>query len=104
MFLIMFIKLAVVFDDYTTSLSIGLGLGLLIYNYGYISGAHLNPAVTMAIIIRNIPDFPVSDKGQIIMYFVSQYSGAVFGGIVATIIGIQTQYMHFHQFVYIVSL
>mmetsp|Transcript_57507 Transcript_57507/g.51804 ORF Transcript_57507/g.51804 Transcript_57507/m.51804 type:complete len:269 (+) Transcript_57507:105-911(+) len=87
MFLIMFIKLAVVYDDYTTSLSIGLGLALLIYNYGYISGAHLNPAVTMAIIIRNVPDFPLSEKGQIVMYFVSQYTGAVFGGIMATLIG-----------------
>ena len=90
MFLIMFIKLAVVYDEYTTSLSIGLGLALLIYNYGYISGAHLNPAVTLAIIIRNTPDFPLSDKGQIIMYFLSQYAGAVFGGIIATLIGIQT--------------
>ena len=87
MFLIMFIKLSVVYDDYTTSLSIGLGLGLLIYNYGYISGAHLNPAVTMAIIMRNIPDFPLSDRGQVLMYFVSQYLGGIFGGIMASVIG-----------------
>ena len=89
MFLIMFVKLASVYDSYTTSLSIGLGLGLLIYNYGYISGAHLNPSVTMAIIFRNIPDFPLSDRGQIAMYFVSQYLGGIFGGVLATIIGIE---------------
>lgn len=87
MFLIAFIKLAVVYDSYTTSLSIGLGLGLIIYNYGYISGAHVNPAVTLAIMIRNIPAFPLSDKGQIAMYFISQYLGGIFGGIIATIIG-----------------
>lgn len=87
MFLIMFVKLAVAYDSYTTSLSIGLGLALLIYNYGYISGAHLNPAVTMTLIIRNIPEFPISDVCNVFMYFVSQYLGAIFGGYMAWIIG-----------------
>ncbi len=88
MFLIAFIKLAVIFDGYTTSLSIGLGLAILVYIYGYISGAHLNPAVTMAIIIRNIPEFPISERGQVAMYFVSQYLGGICGGMIAWIIGI----------------
>ena len=100
MFLIAFIKLAVVYDSYTTSLSIGLGLGLIIYNYGYISGAHVNPAVTLAIMIRDIPAFPLSDKGQIIMYFISQYLGGMFGGIIATIIGI----LYTNNILYIISL
>ena len=83
MFLTMFVKLAVVYDQNTTSLSIGLGLGLLIYNYGYISGGHLNPSVTMALIFRNIPDFPIQERGMVLMYFISQYLGGIFGGFVA---------------------
>lgn len=83
----MFVKLAVAFDSYTTSLSIGLGLGLLIYNFGYISGAHLNPAVTAALIVRDIPGFPRSEIGQIIMYFLSQYLGGIVGGMIAIVVG-----------------
>jgi len=87
MFLTMFVKLAVTNEPYTTGLSIGLGLALLIYNYGYISGAHLNPSVTAALCVRNIPGFPISDRGQVMMYFVSQYLGAIMGGLTAWIIG-----------------
>eukprot|EP01083_Nonionella_stella_P013490 37958_1 len=87
MFLTMFVKLAVVYDEYTTSITIGLGLGLLIYNFGYISGGHLNPSVTMALIIRNIPEFPLSERGQVALYFVSQYLGAIAGGLLAWLIG-----------------
>ena len=96
MFLIMFVKLASTYDLFTAALAIGLGLALLIYNYGYISGAHLNPSVTMAVIIRNIPDSPLSDKGQIVMYFVSQYTGGIFGGFMATVISIMCFYSLFH--------
>ena len=86
-FLVMFVKLASTYDSYTTGLSIGLGLGLLIYNFGYISGGHLNPSVTMALIIRNVPGFPLFERGQVIMYFVSQYLGGICGGLIAWLIG-----------------
>eukprot|EP01083_Nonionella_stella_P291568 992040_1 len=87
MCLVLFIKLAVEHDTFTTSLSIGLGLALLVYNYGGISGAHLNPAVTMAIIIRNIDEFPITNYGMVIMYFISQFLGGIMGGFLAWAIG-----------------
>eukprot|EP01084_Bolivina_argentea_P084741 153210_1 len=87
MFLTLIVKLSVAYSDYVTSLTIGLGLALLIYNFGYISGGHLNPSVTMALIVRNIPDFPLSERGMVLMYFISQYTGGICGGLIGWFIG-----------------
>ena len=78
----MFIKLAVSRDTSgSAALWIGVGLTAIIFAWGYISGAHYNPSVTLAFCVRNIKAFPLSDKGQVGMYFASQYVGAIFGGI-----------------------
>lgn len=90
MFLVMFIKLTVSnagFDAGGTALSIGLGLGLLIYTFGSISGAHLNPSVTIALLIRAPEGFDTSDWPMAIMYLISQYSGGLAGGMIAWFIG-----------------
>jgi len=85
MFLIMFVKLASTNDTYTAALTIGLGLGLVVYNYGYISGGHLNPNVSIAILCQRLPTF--SEPGVVVMYLVSQLLGGLFGGFMAWIIG-----------------
>ena len=87
MFLVMFVKLAVTNEAHTTALSIGLGLALLIYTFGSISGAHLNPSVTVALLIRNPEGFDTSDASMVIMYLLSQYTGGVCGGMIAWFIG-----------------
>jgi len=85
MFLIMFVKLASTNDSYTAGLSIGLGLALVVYLYGSVSGAHLNPNVSIAVLCQRLPSF--SEPGLVAMYFVSQFARALFGGFAAWLIG-----------------
>eukprot|EP01083_Nonionella_stella_P155562 502657_1 len=87
LFLVLFVKLAVPSGDPVTALAIGLGLGIMIFNAGHISGGMYNPSVTVAVITRDIPEFPRSDVAQIAMYFVSQYCGGIAGGLLAWMIG-----------------
>jgi glycerol uptake facilitator protein len=49
---------------------------LAIYAVGNISGAHLNPAVTLALAIKG--DFPFS---QLMGYMAAQFAGAFFGAV-----------------------
>jgi len=88
MFLIMFVKLGSTYDTYTAALSIGLGLALVIYNYGYVSGGHLNPNISIAVFCQQLPSF--SDPGHVAMYIVSQFGGGLFGGLAAWVIGGET--------------
>lgn len=87
LFLVLFVKLAVTNEAHTTALTIGLGLALLIYTFGTISGAHLNPSVTVALLIRQPAGFDTSNAGMVIMYLLSQYTGGVCGGMLAWFIG-----------------
>eukprot|EP01083_Nonionella_stella_P082425 227490_1 len=87
MFLVMFVKLGVPSGNPTTALAIGLGLGIWIFNAGHISGGMYNPSVTVAVLVRNIPEFPRCNTGQIAMYFLSQYLGGICGGLFAWMIG-----------------
>ncbi|ETO06405.1 major intrinsic protein [Reticulomyxa filosa] len=65
----------------------GLILMNMVYALGHISGAHFNPAVTVAILVRNIPQFPRHDTFNIFGYFMSQYLGGITGGFIAWSIG-----------------
>ncbi|ETO27383.1 major intrinsic protein [Reticulomyxa filosa] len=65
----------------------GLVLMNMVYSLGHISGAHFNPAVTTAILVRNIPQFPRHDMFNIFGYFISQYAGGITGGFLAWSIG-----------------
>lgn len=55
-------------------LAIGLCLAVMIYAFGHISGAHLNPAVTLAVAIRGRIDYMSA-----IAYTVAQFIGALLG-------------------------
>lgn len=54
----------------------GIAITLAIYAVGNISGAHLNPAVTLALAMKG--DFPWQDVGG---YVVSQFAGAFVGAV-----------------------
>jgi glycerol uptake facilitator protein len=54
----------------------GLAVMISIYAVGRISGAHLNPAVTLALAIAG--DFPTN---QIAGYLLAQFAGAFIGGV-----------------------
>jgi len=56
----------------------GFGVSLAIYTTASVSGAHLNPAVSLAFAILRRDSFPVS---RMLLYWVSQMIGGVLGGL-----------------------
>src|SRR6188768_318652 len=61
----------------TIVLAWGLAVTLAIYAVGSISGAHLNPAITLALFI--VGDFPGE---QVARYLIGQVTGAFNGAII----------------------
>ncbi|MEV7620335.1 aquaporin [Microbacterium sp. NPDC089321] len=61
-----------------TPLAIGIALAVLVYGTGHISGAHLNPAVSIAVFIRG--GLTVVD---LVAYIVAQLVGAVLAALVS---------------------
>ena len=57
-------------------LAIGFILCVLVFTFGYISGAHLNPAVTMGIFLVDMISFESA-----VGYMIAQCSGGVLGGL-----------------------
>jgi aquaporin Z len=80
-FLILSICLSVLTDAPLAALSIGATLMVMVYMGGHVSGAHYNPAVSLAVLLRGkltIPDF--------ILYIVSQVLGALAAALMAHVI------------------
>jgi glycerol uptake facilitator-like aquaporin len=68
-------------DTNMTSLPIGFMLMCMVFTFGYISGGHFNPAVTIAVLLsRNI------DTKRASGYIVSQCAASLGAGLVAMII------------------
>ena len=66
-------------------LLIGTALMTLVYMGGHVSGAHYNPAVTLAVFLRGkLP------AGDVLPYMGAQITGAIFGAYVAQMILGQT--------------
>ncbi len=59
-------------------LAIGLTLVVVVYMGGHVSGAHYNPAVTLAVLIRG-----KIDKGDVAGYLVAQVLAALLAGAIA---------------------
>src|SRR3954454_14997832 len=62
-------------------LAIGAALMVMIYAGGHVSGAHYNPAVTLAVFIRGR-----CDKKDVLPYWLSQFLGGAVAAIVAVFI------------------
>ena len=81
--LIMTIQVAVSSGSKMAPLAIGLILMVMVYSGGPISGAHYNPAVSLAVLLRQKMDLP-----DMIIYWISQFVGGYIGAILgATING-----------------
>ena len=74
-------------DLVATSLAFGLSIVAMAYVIGNISGCHVNPAVSLAMLINN----KLTVK-EFICYVVSQVFGAVFGSALLKIILYTTEY------------
>lgn len=80
-FLVLIIGLAVVGTGSLAPLAIGVGLAVLVYMGGHISGAHYNPAVSTAALLRG--KMPAAD---FVPYLVAQLLGAVGGAAMSNVI------------------
>lgn len=76
---ILTISLSSVYQSATGLAPIAIGFMLMtqVFAYGYISGAHFNPAITVAVaMIGQLP------KGKIIPYIIAQLAGGICAGLV----------------------
>src|ERR1700730_16913430 len=81
LFLVLTIGLAVHTAGALAPLAIGASLMVMVYMGGHVSGAHYNPAVSLAVFIRGkLPalDFPI--------YIVAQLAGAIAASLAAYLI------------------
>lgn len=66
------------FGNTPTNVSGGIGFGftvmMVIHTFGVVSGAHINPSVTIAAFIYNLVTFPM-----LILYIIAQFAGAICG-------------------------
>lgn len=75
-FLVFVIGLSVLSGSPFAPITIGAGLMVLVYMGGHVSGAHYNPAVTLAIALRK--KMPAADIGP---YIAAQVFGAIVAGL-----------------------
>lgn len=83
LFLVISLSSRVVDAPLLAPVAIGFGLAVMVYAGGRISGAHCNPAVTLAAAIRGALPY-----AQILPYWVAQVAGAVAAAFAAfTLVG-----------------
>jgi aquaporin Z len=80
-FLVLIIALAVVGSVPLAPIAIGFGLAVLVYMGGHVSGAHYNPAVSTAALMRG--KMPASDY---VPYLVAQVLGGIAGAALGQVI------------------
>ena len=84
-FLVLIIGLAVTTGTPMPPLTIGVGLAVLVYMGGHVSGAHYNPAVSLAAMLRG--KLPAAD---LVPYIVAQVLGALAAAAMVHVIMGQT--------------
>jgi aquaporin Z len=80
-FLVLTIGLSVVQGFEMAPLAIGSALMVMVYMGGHVSGAHYNPAVSLAVLLRgklSAPDF--------VAYLIAQFAAAILAGVVVVVI------------------
>lgn len=80
-FLVLTIGLTVVAGSDFAPLAIGVSLMAMVYMGGHVSGAHYNPAVTLAMFMRG-----KLESGAVAPYMVSQVAGAVVAAIMVQVV------------------
>ena len=80
-FLCFTIGMSVIGGSAMAPLAIGASLMIMVYMGGHISGAHYNPAVTIAVFLRG-----AMDKKDVIPYWIAQLAGGFAGAAVAGMI------------------
>ena len=71
-FLVLTVGLTVLNGTPAAPLAIGSALMVMVYMGGHISGAHYNPAVTLAVVVRG-----AMERRDVIPYWVAQVAGAL---------------------------
>lgn len=84
-FLVLTIGLAVLSGSMVAPLAIGSVLMVMVYMGGHISGAHYNPAVSLAICMRG-----KLSAGELIPYWLVQIAGAIAAALVVWVVLGQT--------------
>lgn len=79
LFFVMTIGLAVAVNNPLTPVIIGATLMVVVYMGGHVSGAHYNPAVTLALFLRN-----KMPRGDLLPYWAAQLLGATVGAFLAS--------------------
>ena len=79
LFFVMTIGLAVAVNNPLTPIIIGCTLMVVVYMGGHVSGAHYNPAVTLALFLRN-----KMPRGDLLPYWAAQLLGALVGAFLAS--------------------
>jgi aquaporin Z len=77
-FLVLTVGLTVVNEVPLAPLAIGCSLMVMVYMGGHVSGAHYNPAVSLAVLLRG----KMSSVGEFVGYIASQLAGAVGAALV----------------------
>lgn len=77
-FLVLTIGLVIASGTPLAALAIGVGLTVMVYMGGHISGAHYNPAVTLAVVMRGKMGTPEAVK-----YIGAQLVGAILAGFMS---------------------
>lgn len=79
-FLVLFIGLAVSGAGALAPVAIGVGLAILVYMGGHISGAHYNPAVTIA-----LAAIGKVRRADIPVYLIAQFVGGLLGAVASAV-------------------
>src|SRR5215213_3391873 len=77
-FLVLTIGLTVLDGTPLAPLAIGSSLMVMVYMGGHVSGAHYNPAVSLAVFLRG----KMASTGELVGYWISQVLGAIAAGLV----------------------
>jgi aquaporin Z len=81
-FLVLTVGLTVLSGSPLAPLAIGSSLMVMVYMGGHVSGAHYNPAVSLAVFLRG----KMASGGELVGYMVSQLLGAIAAGLVVYVI------------------
>lgn len=78
-FLVFTVGMAVRSGSGLAPLAIGASLMVMIFAGGHVSGAHFNPAVTLAVFLRG-----KCDKGDVIPYWIAQLAAGVVAALIVS--------------------